>query len=155
MIIGMFGSAFVFYFFNKAKGITHDFTIDLGFLPLLFDKHYKSVWVINICMAVFIALLLNKHWACKNMCPREALCAVGARHSLLLAVVNIDKCICCSKCEKKYLNDIYIMEYVKKNTSFVSDFECIMCGICMSIYKFDAIECELIWNRKNSIFNHK
>lgn len=154
-ILGMFGSAFIFYFLNKGKGITHNFSIDFGFLPLLFDNHYKLVWGIDVCLAMVIALLLNKRWACKNMCPIGALCAVGSKHSRLLAVVSTDKCTYCRKCEKECLNNIPIVEYVKNNEGLIMDSECIMCGKCMATCKFDAINYKFIWNRKKYIVNHR
>lgn len=153
-IVGMFGSAFIFYFLNKSKGITHNFTVDLDYLPLLFDSHYQLVWAIDICMAMIVALLLNKRWACKNMCPIGALCAVGAKYSRLLTVVNTDKCTYCGKCEKDCLNDIPILKYVKNNSGLITDSECLMCGKCISICKFNAIEQKFIWNRNKYIINN-
>ncbi len=148
ILIPFFASAFVFYFLNKEKGITHGFSVQPLFLKPDFNKHYGFVWIIDVGSAILLGLFLDRRWACKNLCFMGALCSAGANYSRLIPVVDTDKCTLCGICEKNCLLRIPITDYVKNNKGLVTNAECILCGKCMDDCKADAIQFKFIWNRK-------
>lgn len=145
--IAFFTSAITFYLLNKERGLTHNFEIIPNFLPLNMDAHYKIVWVGDVMIAFFLALFLNKRWVCKNFCMMGGMCAVGAKYSRLLAVVDTTKCTRCGKCEHECLIGIPISEYIENN-GLITNSECILCGKCANICKQNAIRIKFVWNRK-------
>jgi len=82
------------------------------------------------------------------------LCSAGATYSRLIPVVDTDKCTQCYKCEKECLTGIPIVAYANNNKGLVTNSECIVCGKCAEVCKFDAVKLKFIWNRrkyKNSV----
>lgn len=147
IFIVFFGTAFLFYFLNKNRGMAHNFNIIPFYFELNFDIHYKIVWIVDIIAASLIALFFNKRWACKNICVIGSLCSIGANHSRLLPVID-SNCINCGKCEKECIAGIHITEYIKENNGLVSDSECILCGKCADVCSHRAVEIKFIWNRE-------
>lgn len=147
ILIPFFASAFIFYFLNKERGITHDFAIIPTFLKPEFNEHYKIVWMSDVSFALIMSLFLDKRWACKNLCMMGTLCAAGAAYSRLIPVVDTGKCTRCGKCEHECLVKIPIVDYVKQNKGLVTNSECILCGKCAEVCRFDAIKLKFIWSR--------
>ncbi len=147
MLASFLISAFVFYFINTKRGITHDFDVQPFFLQAEFNSHYKMFWMIDIFSAMLLALILDKRWFCKNLCVMGVLCSAGARHSRLLPVVDTDKCTRCHKCEQECLLRIPIVEYVKENKGLITNSECVLCGKCTDACKTDAVKIRFVWNR--------
>ncbi len=148
ILIPFFASSFAFYFINTGHGITHNFNPDPTFLKLDFSMHYKIVWLADISFAMILGLLLDKRWACKNLCMMGALCALGASYSRLIPVVNLNECTQCRKCENVCLTGIRIVDYIQNNKGLVTNSECILCGKCVHICKYDAIKLKFVWNRE-------
>ena len=148
LLIPFFATAIIFYFINKERGITHDFAILPSFLKLNFNIHYKYVWLIDISSALLFGFLLERRWACKNLCIMGTLCSAGATYSRLIPVVDTSKCTLCGKCEENCLVRIPITDYIKNNKGLVTNSECILCGKCVESCKFDAIKLKFVWNRK-------
>ena len=151
ILIPFFTTAIMFYFLNKAQDLTHNFAIIPFFLKLDFSVHYQWVWMIDIVSALLFGLLLERRWACKNLCFMGTLCAAGANYSRLIPVVDKNKCNLCGKCEKECLVRLPITDYIKNNHGLVTNSECILCGKCVEICKFDAIHLKFVWSRKKYI----
>jgi ferredoxin-type protein NapH len=148
ILIPFFASSITFYFFNSQLGIAHSFKINPVFLKLDFSMHYKILWIADILSAIILGLFLDKRWACKNLCMMGTLCAAGATYSRLMPVVDSNNCTQCYKCEKECLIGIQIVDYVNNNKGLVTNSECILCGKCIEVCRFDAIELKFIWNRR-------
>ncbi len=148
LLVLFLGSSITFYFLNKERGITHGFAIEPTFLKLDFNTHYKIVWMTDLSFAIIMGLFLDKRWACKNLCMMGVMCSAGAKYSRLLSVVDTDRCTQCRKCEKECLVGIPIVDYVKNNKGLITNSECILCGKCAAVCKFDAIKLKFVWNRK-------
>ena len=148
VLIPFFTTAFLFYFLNKEKGITHNFAVIPLFVKFDFNAHYQLVWAIDIASALLFGLLLERRWACKNLCFMGAFCAAGANYSRLIPVVDKDKCNLCGKCEKGCLVKLPIVDYIKNNHGLVTNSECILCGKCIDECPKGAINIRFIWNRK-------
>ena len=147
ILIPFFASAFVFYFLNKERGITHGFSIQPLFLKPDFSLHYGVVWIIDIGFAIIMGLLLERRWACKNLCFMGAMCSAGATYSRLIPVVDTGKCTLCYKCEINCLVRIPMIDYIKNNKGLITNSECILCGKCVDDCKEDAIKLKFVWNR--------
>ncbi len=148
MLIPFFTSAILFYFLNKRQGLTHDFKIIPAFLALDFSAHYKFVWVIDIVTALLFGLLLERRWACKNLCIMGTLCSAGAHYSRLLSVVDTNKCTLCGHCERDCLVRLPMLDYIKNNKGLITNSECILCGKCIETCQAKAIQFKFVWSRK-------
>ena len=154
ILIPFFATAISFYFLNKERGITHDFEVIPLFLKLDFNSHYQLIWVIDLISAILFGLLLERRWACKNLCFMGALCSAGANYSRLIPVVDTNKCTRCGKCEKECLVRLPILDYIDNNKGLITNSECILCGKCIEVCKFDAIKLRFVWNRRKYLSNH-
>jgi len=148
--IAFFASAIAFYFLNKEQGITHNFNLIPDFLPLDMNGHYRIVWIGDISFALVLSLFLNKRWGCKNICMMGGMCAIGAKYSRLLTVVDTAKCNHCKKCENECLVGIPLTEYINDN-GLITNSECILCGRCAKVCKPQAIRIKFVWNRKKYV----
>lgn len=77
-----------------------------------------------------------------------ALCSAGASYSRLITVVDIQHCKACHACEEACPVHIPIVDYVKGNKGLVVSSECLLCGKCAEVCKFDAVKQRFVWNRK-------
>jgi len=127
---------------------------DPWFLNMDFNLHYKQVWIYDTMGAVLLGLLLERRWACRNLCFMGALCASGASISRLIPVVDSQKCNLCGKCEIDCLVRIPIKDYVINNHGLVTNSECLICGKCIESCKPKALTIKFIWNRKKYIQKH-
>ncbi len=148
ILVPFFVSAIAFYYLNSGKGITHGFAIIPSFLALDFSMHYKIVWMVDISFSIILGLLLERRWGCRNLCVMGALCAVGAKYSRLIPVVDVDKCTLCGKCEQDCLLRIPMLDYIKNNKGLITSSECVLCGKCIESCKSDAVKLKFVWNRK-------
>ncbi len=148
-----FASALTFYFLNKQNGLTHNFKLIPGYLELKFDKHYQLVWLIDISTALLFGLLLERRWACKNLCIMGSLYSAGANYSRLLPVVDTSKCTLCGKCERDCLVRLPMLDYIKENKGLITNSECILCGKCIDVCKSNAIKFKFVWNREKYKMN--
>jgi len=154
ILVPFFATAISFYFINLNRGITHGFEIIPSFLQLDFSAHYKIPWTVDILFAVFFGLVLERRWACRNLCFMGTLCAAGANYSRLIPVVDTEKCTMCGKCEQDCLLRIPMVDYIKNNKGLITNSECILCGKCIESCKVDAISLKFIWNRKKYLSNN-
>lgn len=148
MITAFFSTAFIFFFLRKEAGNITEVKFDLWFLKMEFSSHYKHIWLYDTMGAILLGLLLERRWACRNLCFMGALCAPGASISRLLPVVDADNCNLCGKCETDCLVRIPIKEYVLNNHGLVTNAECVLCGKCSDSCSRNAIKFKFIWNRK-------
>jgi len=147
IFIAFFASSVAFYFLNKEQGLTHNFKVIPDFLSLDMNGHYRIVWAGDVLFAFILSLFLNKRWGCKNFCMMGGMCAVGAKYSRLLSVVDKTKCTMCGKCENECLAGIPLMDYIK-GSGLITNSECILCGKCIKVCKQRAVRIRFIWNRK-------
>ena len=147
-LIMFFGTAITFIIINIKSGKTEGIIYNPSFLHLDLNDHYKHVWIYDTFGAVILGLLLERRWCCKNSCPIGSLCAMGAKYSRLIPVVNINNCNNCGLCEKECLVKIPILDYIKSNNGLVTNSECLNCGKCVNVCKHNAITIKFIWNRK-------
>ena len=148
MLTTFLGSALYFHFRNKSLGLTHDFAIIPDYIQLSFDKHYQIVWVIDLSIALLFGLLAERRWACKNLCVVGSACAVGAKYSRLLPVVDTDKCTLCGDCESDCLVRVPMINEIKENKGLITNPECILCGKCVEVCKPNAVSIKFVWNRE-------
>jgi len=148
ILLPFFASAFLFYYMNSSKGLTHGFAPDPMFLKPSFNMHYKVVWMADVLSAFILGLFLERRWLCRNLCFMGALCSAGAKHSRLVPVVDKSKCVLCGKCEEECPVRIPITGYIKDNKGLVTNGECLMCGRCAAVCRTDAIRFRFVWNRK-------
>ncbi len=129
----------------------------IRFIPNFFGtdltRHYQHIWLYDTFGALLLGILLEKRWACKNLCFMGSMCAVGASYSRLLPVVNIDECTNCKKCEDVCLVNIPITDYITSKKGLVTNSECLLCGKCTEICKKEAISIKFVWNRKEYLPN--
>jgi long-subunit fatty acid transport protein len=69
ILIPFFVSAFSFYFLNKEQGLTHGFEVDLSFLPLTMDMHYKIVWMCDVGFGLI--LVWNRRRYKERLCRQS------------------------------------------------------------------------------------
>jgi len=129
-------------------GLTHDFAIIPDYIQLNFDAHYQIVWVIDISIALLFGLLAERRWACKNLCVVGSVCAVGAKYSRLLPVVDTDKCTLCGHCETDCLVRVPMISEIKENKGLITNPECILCGKCVEVCEPDALSIKFVWSRE-------
>lgn len=151
VLVPFFVSAFVFYYLNSQKGITHNFNVHLTYLAPIFDNHYKFVWMCDITAALLFGFFLNKRWACKNLCYMGAICSAGATYSRLLPVIDTEKCTQCGRCNDVCLTAIPITDYIESKHGLVTNSECVICGKCVQVCKQNAIKLQFVWNRKKYV----
>jgi polyferredoxin len=149
-----FTSAFIFFFIRLDSGTITGLKFEPLFLNMDFNLHYKHIWLYDTLGAVLLGLLLERRWACRNLCFMGALCASGASISRLIPVVDSQKCNLCGKCETDCLVRIPIKDYVINNYGLVTNSECLICGKCIESCKPKALKIKFIWNRNKYIQKH-
>jgi polyferredoxin len=152
-IMAFFTTALIFCFIRLDAGKISGIRFDPWFLNMDLTPHYKHIWLYDTVGAVLLGLLLERRWACRNLCFMGALCASGASFSRLIPVVDTQKCNLCGKCETDCLVRIPIREFVKDNNGLVTSPECLICGRCIESCKPAAMKIKFIWNRKKYLQN--
>jgi ferredoxin-type protein NapH len=153
-ICAFFTTAFIFFFIRLDSGTISGIKFDPWFLNMDFNLHYKHIWLYDTVGAVLLGLLLERRWACRNLCFMGALCASGASVSRLIPVVDVEKCNLCGKCESDCLVRIPIRDYVTHNHGLVTNSECLICGKCIESCRLEALKFKFIWNRNKYILKH-
>jgi polyferredoxin len=153
-ICAFFTTAFIFFFIRLDSGMISGIKFEPWFLNMDFNIHYKHIWLYDTLGAVLLGLLLERRWACRNLCFMGALCATGASISRLIPVVDFEKCNLCGKCETDCLVRIPIRNYVTHNNGLVTNSECLICGKCIESCKPKALKLKFIWNRNKYIQKH-
>jgi ferredoxin-type protein NapH len=153
-ICAFFTTAFIFFFIRLDSGTITGFKFEPWFLNMDLNLHYKQVWIYDTFGAVLLGLLLERRWACRNLCFMGALCASGSSISRLIPVVDTQKCNLCGKCEIDCLVRIPIKDYVINNSGLVTNSECLICGKCIESCKPKALKIKFIWNQKKYIRKH-
>jgi len=148
IVISFFASALLFYFINLKSGLISEARVNLWFLNMDFNDHYKYIWIYDCLGAILFGFFLDKRWMCRNLCVMGSLCAAGTSFSRLIPVVDTDKCNLCRKCEKDCLVKIPITTYIVKNNGLVTNAECLICGKCIESCYRKAISIKFVWNRK-------
>jgi ferredoxin-type protein NapH len=150
-ICAFFTTAFIFFFLRLDSGKIPGIRFDPWFLNMDFNLHYKHIWIYDTLGAVLLGLLLERRWACRNLCFMGALCATGATVSRLIPVVDTEKCNLCGKCETDCLVRIPIKDYVTNNHGLVTSAECLICGKCVESCKPEALKIRFVWNRRKYV----
>jgi ferredoxin-type protein NapH len=153
MIILFFASSITFFFINLNAGKISGIQFNPMFLDMEFNAHYKHVWLFDITGFILLGMLLERRWACRNLCWMGAMCAAGASYSRLIPVIDPEKCNLCGKCEKDCLVRIPMVDYVKENHGLVTSSECTLCGKCIESCNQDALKIRFVWNRREYIRN--
>jgi ferredoxin-type protein NapH len=153
-IFAFFTTAFIFFFIRLDSGTISGIKFEPWFLNMDFNLHYKHIWLYDTVGAVLLGLLLERRWACRNLCFMGALCASGASVSRLIPVVDSEKCNLCGKCETDCLVRIPIRDYVKNNNGLVTNSECLICGKCIDSCKAKALRIIFVWNRNKYVQKH-
>jgi polyferredoxin len=153
-ICAFFITSFIFLFIRLDSGTITGLKFEPWFLNMDFNLHYKHIWLYDTVGAVLLGLLLERRWACRNICFMGALCASGASISRLIPVVDSQLCNLCGKCETDCLVRIPIKDYVINNYGLVTNSECLICGKCLLSCKPKALKIKFIWNRKKYIQKH-
>jgi polyferredoxin len=153
-ILAFFTTAFIFLSIRIHSGKVTELKFEPWFLNMDFNLHYKQVWLYDTLGAVLLGLLLERRWACRNLCFMGALCASGASISRLIPVVDPVKCNLCGKCEIDCLVRIPIRDYVTNNNGLVTNAECLLCGKCIESCKPKALNLKFVWNRNKYIQNY-
>jgi len=146
--IGFFASSFTFFFIRLNNGSIEELKFIPNFLGTDLNKHYQQIWIYDTIGALILGLLLEKRWACKNLCFMGSMCAIGATYSRLLPVLDINKCNKCKKCETACLVNLPITEYLVSKKGLMTNSECLLCGRCTNACSKKAISIQFVWNRK-------
>ena len=148
MPIGFFASSLTFFFLRLNSGEVEGFRFSPAFFSTELNAHYQHIWMYDTIGALLLGILLEKRWACKNMCAMGSLSAIGSTWSRLLPVIDTNSCNGCKKCETVCLVNIPIFDYVERQDGLVTNSECILCGRCVDVCNKDALKIKFIWNRK-------
>lgn len=146
--IGFLTSSIIFLILNLNNGNVENIRFIPNFFGTELNTHYRYVWFYDAFGAILLGILLEKRWACKNLCFMGALCACGATYSRLLPVIDTNKCNKCKKCESICLVNIPITDYIEKKKGLVTNSECLLCGKCTEICNKKAITIKFVWNRR-------
>lgn len=144
-----FSSSLTFFFLHLQNGKIESIQFIPNFFGNEFTNHYRHVWFYDTFGALLLGILLEKRWACKNLCFMGSICATGASYSRLLPVIDTDKCNHCKKCEEVCLVNIPLTDYSTSKNGLVTNSECLLCGKCSEICRKKAISIKFVWNRKS------
>ena len=155
MPVGFLASSLTFFFIHLNNGTIEQIRFIPNFFGTELNTHYQHICLYDTLGALLLGILLEKRWACKNLCFMGSLCAPGARYSRLLPVLDTIKCNSCKKCEIVCLVNIPITDYLTTKKGLVTNSECLLCGRCTDICNKNAISIKFVWNRKKYIQSNK
>lgn len=151
MPLGFLASAITFFLIRKHGGEISGFRFDPGFFSTELNTHYQHIWIYDTVGALILGLLLEKRWACKNLCMMGSFTATGSTWSRLIPVIDTGACNQCTRCESVCLVNLPLTDYTGKRKGLVTSSECILCGRCVDICKREAIKIRFVWNRKKHL----
>ena len=141
-------SSISFFFIRRHGGEISGFRFAPGFFSTELNSHYQHIWLYDTFGALILGLMLEKRWACKNLCVMGSFTAIGSTWSRLIPVINTERCNHCGRCESVCLANIPLREYIDKRKGLVTSSECILCGRCVDACNKEAIRIRFVWNRK-------
>ena len=148
MPVGFLATSLTFFFLNKQGGMIPGFRFAPGFFSTELNTHYQHIWIYDTVGALLLGLLLEKRWACKNLCTMGSFAAIGSTWSRLIPVIDTDACNNCGRCETVCLVNIPITNYLDQRKGLVINSECILCGKCVDSCRKKALRIRFVWNRK-------
>ena len=148
MPIGFFASSVTILILRLRNGTVEGLSINPWFFSTELNTHYQHIWMYDTLGALLLGLLLEKRWACKNLCTMGSLSAIGSTWSRLIPVIDTESCNLCKRCEQVCLVNIPVTDYVERKNGLIINSECIQCGRCVDACNRDALKFKFIWNRK-------
>lgn len=152
--VGFLASSIAFFIIRKHGGEISGFRFAPAFFSTELNSHYQHIWIYDTLGALILGLLLEKRWACKNLCAMGSFTAIGSTWSRLLPVIDTKACSQCGRCESVCLVNLPLMEYAQGRNGLVTSSECILCGKCVDACHKQAIKISFVWNRKKYRLQH-
>lgn len=124
-------------------------TLEGGIPLLLKDKSLRMAagalfnWKITVLAIILILSIIIYRPFCKYLCPLGAFYSLFNKVSFYKLAVDKDKCTGCKSCERNCKMGVKI-------TKDINSPECIRCGECKAVCKFNAIHVEGISNKIKS-----
>ena len=154
MPVAFFASSITFLILRLRSGKVDGLAFNPFFFSTELNAHYQHVWMYDTVGALLLGLLLEKRWACKNLCTMGSLSAIGSTWSRLIPVIDTQNCNLCKRCEQVCLVNIPIADYVERKNGLIINSECIQCGRCVDACNRKAIKFRFIWNRKQYLLRN-
>jgi polyferredoxin len=148
MPLGFLASSITFFIIRKNGGEISAFRFDPVFFSTELNSHYQHIWIYDTLGALILGLMLEKRWACKNLCAMGSFTAVGSTWSRLIPVIDTEACNQCGRCEDVCLVNLPLTAYAGSGKGLVTSSECILCGRCVDVCRKKALKISLVWNRK-------
>ncbi len=147
MPVAFFGSSITFFFLRRESGAIEGLRFIPAFFSTELNTHYQHIWIYDTVGALLLGILLEKRWACRNLCFMGSLSSLGSTFARLLPVIDTNHCNRCNKCETVCLVNIPITDYLERKQGLVTHSECTICGRCVDACHRDAIKIRFVWNR--------
>jgi ferredoxin-type protein NapH len=148
MPVAFLASSITFFFLNRNGGMIGGIRFLPGFFSTELNPHYQHIWIYDTVGALLLGLLLEKRWACKNLCTMGSFTAMGSTWSRLIPVIDAASCNQCGRCESVCLVNLPLMKYAEPGNGLVTSSECTLCGRCVDSCRKRAIKIRFVWNRK-------
>lgn len=148
MPLAFLASSITFFLLRKNGGEIDGFRFEPGFFSTELNTHYQHIWIYDTLGALMLGLMLEKRWACRNLCAMGSFTALGSTFSRLIPVIDTGVCNHCNRCESACLVNIPLRDYMDQGKGLVTSSECILCGRCEDACKKKALKIRFVWNRK-------
>ncbi len=104
-------------------------------------------WGVVLSIFLFDLFVVKNGW-CGHICPLGAFYSLIGKFSIFKVKYDLNKCTNCMQC-KVVCPEKDVLNMVGKNSSFVSDKECTLCGRCIDVCNDKALEFHI-----NNIINY-